>query len=128
MLPNSTSYWTNYEKIGMEKKTVDKVQRCGVNDNILSLGKLELILSFYDDNETLAFSDEGLTILHAPNGTGKTALLETYLALYGKAPVANDEGRRSRASLTTKTIRDGHDGTYFPHRPTRSSGEMESTG
>jgi ABC-type cobalamin/Fe3+-siderophores transport system ATPase subunit len=51
----------------------------GSIDNILSgKAELELILSFYDDNETLAFSDEGLTILHAPNGTGKTALLETF--------------------------------------------------
>jgi hypothetical protein len=30
---------------------------------------VELILSFHDGNET-SFSDDGLTILHAPNGTG----------------------------------------------------------
>jgi hypothetical protein len=58
----------------------------------LIAGKAELILSFYDDNETLAFSDEGLTILHAPNGTGKTALLETlYLPVRRSCP--SNEGR-----------------------------------
>jgi SpoVK/Ycf46/Vps4 family AAA+-type ATPase len=33
------------------------------------------------------------SILHAPNGTGKTALLETLYLAYGEASVANDEGR-----------------------------------
>jgi DNA repair exonuclease SbcCD ATPase subunit len=93
----------------------------GVNDNILSLGKLSWswILSFYDDNETLAFSDEGLTILHAPNGTGKTALLETlYLALYGEgfpsrtmkddsASFINDEKPSGEMATTELTFRIG---------------------
>lgn len=93
----------------------------GINDNVLSLGKLRWswILSFHDDNETLAFSDEGLTILHAPNGTGKTALLETlYLALYGEgfpsrtmkddsASFINDEKPSGEMATTELTFRIG---------------------
>jgi ABC-type cobalamin/Fe3+-siderophores transport system ATPase subunit len=58
----------------------------------LIAGKAELELDIIIlRHETLAFSDEGLTILHAPNGTGKTALLETLFPTV--AALANDEGR-----------------------------------
>jgi DNA repair exonuclease SbcCD ATPase subunit/DNA repair exonuclease SbcCD nuclease subunit len=43
------------------------------------------ILSFPADNSTRMFGDPGVTVLHAPNGAGKTALLETlYIAMYGE--------------------------------------------
>jgi hypothetical protein len=60
----------------------------------LSIGTLRWswILSFPGDNETTVFSEAGITVVHAANGAGKTALLETlFISLYG-------EGFPSRSS------------------------------
>jgi DNA repair exonuclease SbcCD ATPase subunit/DNA repair exonuclease SbcCD nuclease subunit len=51
----------------------------------IGLMRWSWILSFPADNATRVFGDAGVTVLHAPNGAGKTALLETlHIALYGE--------------------------------------------